>query len=352
MREAIDALAQHIPVSRACEVLGFPRSSLYRQRQDKVTETPTLRRTPARALSSEERRQVRDLLNSERFTDQSPYEVYATLLDEGVYHCSIRTMYRLLADYDEVQERRNQLRHPAYTKPELLATGPNQLWSWDITKLRGPVTWQYYYLYVILDVYSRYVVGWLLAEYESADLAQQLIAESCRKQAIAREQLTLHADRGAAMIAKSLARFLSDLGVDKSHSRPHTPDDNPYSEAQFKTMKYRPDYPQRFDSKDQALAWARAFFPWYNQEHHHLALGLLTPAMVHLGQTQTVLAQRQATLDQAYAQHPERFVRGAPATAPLPTAVWINPPTSVESVVPTHGTSSPCPRFPSPEAGS
>jgi putative transposase len=352
MREAIDALAQHIPVSRACEVLGFPRSSLYRQRQDKVTETPTLRRTPARALSSEERRQVRDLLNSERFTDQSPYEVYATLLDEGVYHCSIRTMYRLLADYDEVQERRNQLRHPAYTKPELLATGPNQLWSWDITKLRGPVTWQYYYLYVILDVYSRYVVGWLLAEYESADLAQQLIAESCRKQAIAREQLTLHADRGAAMIAKSLARFLSDLGVDKSHSRPHTPDDNPYSEAQFKTMKYRPDYPQRFDSKDQALAWARAFFPWYNQEHHHLALGLLTPAMVHLGQTQTVLAQRQATLDQAYAQHPERFVRGAPATAPVPTAVWINPPTSVESVDPTHGTSSPCPRFPSPEAGS
>jgi transposase InsO family protein len=322
------------------------------QRQDKVTETPTLRRTPARALSSEERRQVRDLLNSERFTDQSPYEVYATLLDEGVYHCSIRTMYRLLADYDEVQERRNQLRHPAYTKPELLATGPNQLWSWDITKLRGPVTWQYYYLYVILDVYSRYVVGWLLAEYESADLAQQLIAESCRKQAIAREQLTLHADRGAAMIAKSLARFLSDLGVDKSHSRPHTPDDNPYSEAQFKTMKYRPDYPQRFDSKDQALAWARAFFPWYNQEHHHLALGLLTPAMVHLGQTQTVLAQRQATLDQAYAQHPERFVRGAPATAPVPTAVWINPPTSVESVDPTHGTSSPCPRFPSPEAGS
>jgi putative transposase len=203
-----------------------------------------------------------------------------------------------------------------------------------------------------LDVYSRYVVGWRLAEYESADLAQQLIAESCRKQAIAREQLTLHADRGAAMIAKSLARFLSDLGVDKSHSRPHTPDDNPYSEAQFKTMKYRPDYPQRFDSKDQALAWARAFFPWYNQEHHHVALGLLTPAMVHLGQTQTILAQRQATLDQAYAQHPERFVRGAPATAPVPTAVWINPPTSVESVAPTHGTSSPCPRFPSPEAGS
>jgi putative transposase len=219
--------------------------------------------------------------NHERFADQSPYEVYATLLDEGVYHCSIRTMYRILAGYDEVQERRDQLCHPAYAKPELLATGPNQLWSWDITKLRGPATWQYYYLYVILDIYSRYVVGWLLAEYESAELAQQLIAESCHKQGIARDQLTLHADRGAAMIAKSLAQFLSDLGVDKSHSRPHTPDDNPYSEAQFKTMKYRPDYPHRFDSKDHALTWARNFFPWYNQEHYHIALGLLTPAMVH-----------------------------------------------------------------------
>lgn len=352
MRAAIDTLTQHIPVSRACEVLGFPRSSLYRQRQDKATETRAPHPRPARALSGEERQQVRTLLNSERFADQSPYEVYATLLDEGVYHCSIRTMYRILADYDEVQERRNQLRHPAYTKPELLATGPNQLWSWDITKLRGPATWQYYYLYVILDVYSRYVVGWLLAEYESAELAQQLIAESCHKQGIARDQLTLHADRGAAMIAKSLAQFLSDLGVDKSHSRPHTPDDNPFSEAQFKTMKYRPDYPHRFDSKDQALTWARAFFPWYNQEHHHVALGLLTPAMVHLGQAQTVLTQRQATLDQAYAQHPERFVHGAPSTAPLPTAVWINPPISVESAAPTHGTSSPCSRFPSPEAGS
>ena len=329
MRTAIDALAQHIPVSRACEVLGFPRSSLYRQRRGKAAGTLTPRPTPARALSDEERTCVRDLLNSERFVDQSPYEVYAALLDEGVYHCSIRTMYRILADHREVQERRNQLRHPAYTKPELLATGPNQLWSWDITKLRGPVTWHYYYLYVILDVYSRYVVGWLLAEYESANLAQQLIAESCRKQGIAREQLTLHADRGAAMIAKSLTQFLSDLGVDKSHSRPHTPDDNPFSEAQFKTMKYRPDYPQRFESKDHALTWARAFFPWYNQEHHHVALGLLTPAMVHLGLAQTVLAQRQATLDLAYAQHPERFVHGVPATVPVPTAVWINPPTHV-----------------------
>lgn len=351
MRAAIDTLAQEIPVSRACEVLGFPRSSFYRQRRGKAVGTPTSRPTPVRALSGEERTCVRNLLNSERFADQSPYEVYATLLDEGVYHCSIRTMYRLLADHNEVRERRDQLRHPAYTKPELLATGPNQLWSWDITKLRGPATWQYYYLYVILDVYSRYVVGWLIDEQESAILAEQLITESCQKQGIAQGQLTLHADRGAAMTAKTVAQLLVDLGVIQSHARPYMPDDNPFSEAQFKTMKYRPNYPQRFDSKDQAFTWARGFFPWYNQEHHHVALGLLTPAMVHLGQAQSVLAQRQATLDQAYAQHPERFVRGAPVTSPLPSSVWINPPTSDAGVAPTQGVTSPCPRFPSPEAG-
>lgn len=352
MRAAIDALAQAIPVSRACEVLGFPRSSLYRQRSSKVAETPAPRPTPARALSDEDRNHVRELLNSVRFADQSPYEVYATLLDEGVYHCSIRTMYRLLADHDEVRERREQLRHPTYTKPERLATGPNQLWSWDITKLRGPATWQYYYLYVILDVYSRYVVGWLLAEQESASLAEQLITESCQKQGIAQGQLTLHADRGAAMTAKTVAQLLVALGVTQSHARPYTPDDNPFSEAQFKTMKYRPDYPQRFDSKEQALTWARAFFPWYNQEHHHVALGLLTPAMVHFGHAQTVLAHRQAILDQAYALHPERFVSGAPATQALQAAVWINPPSPPKTMPQAQAESSLGTRFPSPEVGS
>lgn len=352
MRAAIDALAQQIPLCRACEVLGFPRSSLYRQRRGKAAGIPTPRPTPVRALSEEERICVRNLLNSKRFADQSPYEVYATLLDEGVYHCSIRTMYRILADHDEVRERRDQLRHPTYTKPELVATGPNQLWSWDITKLRGPATWQYYYLYVILDVYSRYVVGWLLDEQESATLAEQLITERCQKQGIAQGQLTLHADRGAAMTAKTVAQLLVDLGVTQSHTRPYMPDDNPFSEAQFKTMKYRPDYPQRFASKDQVLTWARDFFPWYNQAHHHVALGLLTPAMVHFGQAQTVLAQRQAALDQAYAQHPERFVHGAPTPAPVPTAVWINPPASLDGPDPTYSVASPCPRFPSPEAGS
>jgi putative transposase len=271
---------------------------------------------------------VRDLLNSERFQDQSPYEVYAALLDEGVYYCSIRTMYRILEAYAEVQERRNQLRHPTYTKPELLATGPNQLWSWDITKLRGPTPGQYYYLYVLLDVFSRYVVGWLLEDFESALLAEQLITESCRKQAITDDQLTLHADRGPAMIAKSLSQCLLDLGVAKSHSRPYTPDDNPYSEAQFKTMKYRPDYPQRFDSKDQALAWVRVFFPWYNNQHHHIALGLFTPAAVHYHQAPELIAKRQVILDQAYRLHPERFVHGTPKPLTPPDAVGINLPSS------------------------
>lgn len=226
---AIAGLTQTMSVQQACEVFGFPRSSFYRRQQSKPVVEKSRRPTPNRALSPDERALVRDLLDSERFADDSPYEVYATLLDEGVYHCSIRTMYRILQEYAEVQERRNQLRHPTYTKPELLRVpfgrDPNQLWSWDITKLRGSATWQYYYLYVILDVFSRYVVGWLLADHESADLAEHLIVESCRKQAIARDRLTLHADRGAAMIAKSLAQLLADLGVDKSHSRPHTPDD-------------------------------------------------------------------------------------------------------------------------------
>jgi putative transposase len=327
MIAAINELAEQLPVSRACAALGFARSSLYRHQHPKVRDDKAPRPTPARTLSPEERTTVRELLDSERFADQTPYEVYATLLDEAVYHCSISTMYRILREQAEVQERRNQLRHPAYTKPELLATGPNQLSSWDITKLRGPATWQYYYLYVILDVFSRYVVGWLVADHESADWAERLMAESCRKQGIARDQLTLHADRGAAMTAKSLAQCLADLGVTQSHSRPYTPDDNPFSEAQFKTMKYRPDYPPRFDSPAHALTWARAFFPWYNNEHHHVALGLLTPAGVHFGQAGEILAQRQATLAAAYTHHPERFVHGAPVPPALPAAVWINPPT-------------------------
>jgi putative transposase len=219
----------------------------------------------------------------------------------------------------------------------LLATAPNQLWSWDITKLLGPSKWLYYYLYVLLDVYSRYVVGWLLAEHESAELAQQLIAASCEKQQIQPGQLTLHSDRGAAMTAKTLAQLLDDLGVLKTHSRPYNANDNPFSEAQFKTMKYRPDYPERFASPTDAHTWTQAFFAWYNHEHHHTSLGLLTPTTVHEGQAPQVLAQRQATLLVAYNLHPERFVKGAPQPPPLPAAVWINPPQDREdSDHPSH----------------
>ena len=235
-------------------------------------------------------------------------------------------MYRILKERDLVCERRNQLRHPTYTKPELLATGPNQLWSWDITKLRGPAKWTYFYLYTILDVFSRYVVGWLIAERESARVAEHLIGETCAKQGIERDQLTLHADRGSAMISKTVALLLADLGVTKTHSRPHVSNDNPYSEAQFKTMKYRPGYPDRFGSIQDARAWARPFFHWYNHQHYHTGLALLTPATVHYGQAQAVLERRQETLQAAYAAHPERFVRGAPRPPSLPTAVWINEP--------------------------
>ena len=248
MTAATEALAAHIAVTRACDALAFPRSSLYRARRPLVKKEPSPRLTPARALRPAEKESVRALLNSERFCDCSPYQVYATLLDEGSYHCSISTMYRILRDQDEVHERRNQRQHPPYSKPELLATAPNQLWSWDITKLKGPATWQLFYLYVVLDVFSRFVVGWLIAERESSELARELIGQSYQKQGVVSEQLTLHADRGPAMISQTLAQLLGKLGVAKSHSRPYTPDDNPFSEAQFRTMKYRPDYPARFGS--------------------------------------------------------------------------------------------------------
>jgi len=317
-------LSEHVSVSAACQALGVPRSSFYRARQP--TRAPKPRPTPERALKPQERERVRQVLNSEPFQDSAPREVYTTLLDQGQYLCSWRTMYRILNERQLVCERRNQLRHPTYTKPELLASGPNQLWSWDITKLRGPAKWTYYYLYTILDVYSRYVVGWLIAERESARLAEHLIGETCAKQGIEPDQLTLHADRGSAMISKTVALLLADLGVTKTHSRPHVSNDNPYSESQFKTMKYRPGYPDRFGSIQDARAWARLFFHWYNHEHYHSGLALLTPATVHYGQAQAVLERRQETLKAAYALHPERFVRGVPRPPSLPTAVWINEP--------------------------
>jgi putative transposase len=324
--KAAKELSEQCTVSAACEALGVPRSSYYRAQKPK--QEPKPRPTPERALTSEEREQVHQTLNSERFQDSAPRQVYATLLDEGTYLCGWRTMYRILDSYKEVKERRNQLRHPNYTKPELLTTGPNQLWSWDITKLKGPVKWSYYYLYTILDVFSRYVPGWMIAERELARLAEELITATCEKQGVQPGQLTLHADRGSSMRSKPVALLLADLGVTKTHSRPHVSNDNPYSESQFKTMKYRPGFPDRFGCIEDARAWARPFFQWYNHDHHHSALGLMTPATVHFGQAQQVTDQRQQVLQVAYAAHPERFVRGEPKPPPLPEEVWINRPQS------------------------
>jgi putative transposase len=327
MIQLAEDLGQHVGVKRACEGLGVPRSSLYHARQP--AQPPVPRDRPARALTDAERQAIRDVLNSDRFVDSAPRQVYATLLDEGIYLCSWRTMYRILDDYQEVRERRNQLSHPAYAKPELLATAPNQLWSWDITKLLGPAKWTYFYLYVILDVFSRYVVGWMIAEREAASLAEILIAETCARHHIRRNQLTLHADRGSSMRSKPVALLLSDLGVTKTHTRPYTSNDNPYSEAQFKTLKYRPDFPDRFGSVVDARGWAQPFFQWYNHEHYHSGLNLMTPAMVHYGLAETVRDQRNQVLQAAYIAHPERFVRGVPTIPDLPHEVWINPPSGI-----------------------
>jgi putative transposase len=321
-------LASKIGVKSACEVLNVPRSRIYRQRQPKVEPTPRPR--PAHALSDAEKANVREVLNSERFMDQPPRQVYASLLDEGTYLCHWRTMYRILTTYDEVHERRLVRRHPVYKKPELLATAPNQVWSWDITYLRGEATWIHYPLYTVLDIFSRYVVGWMLAEVESSELAKQLIAETARKHGIQPDQLTLHADNGSPMKGKPLSQLLVDLAITRSHSRPHTSDDNPFSEAQFKTMKYRPDYPDRFASIVAARQWARPFFDWYNNDHYHSGLNLLTPASVHYGDAFVLQQQRQTVMSLAYQTHPERFMHGLPLVKGAPTAVYINPPREVQ----------------------
>jgi putative transposase len=322
------AVAPEIGMVPACRALGVSRATAYRHRDPRPRAERRARRTPHLALSEAERQAVLEQLHAERFVDASPAQVYATLLDEGTYLASERTMYRILAAAGESGERRDQLRHPAYAVPELLATGPNQLWSWDITKLKGPATWSWFYLYVLLDVFSRYVTGWLLASRESGVLADRLIAETVAKEGVT-SGLTIHADRGPSMTSKPVAYLLADLGITKSHSRPHVSNDNPYSEAQFKTLKYRPDFPSRFGSLEDARAFCRTFFAWYNTEHRHSSLGLLTPAMVHHGRAGEVRAARQVVLADAYAAHPERFVRKRPEPPPLPGPVWINPPKEV-----------------------
>ncbi len=299
-----------------CAALGLARATYYRQLRQ--THGPPPKRASPRALPANERLAVLDVLHEPRFEDLAPAEVYATLLDEGRYLCS---------------ERRDQLRHPKYAAPELLAIKPNQLWSWDITKLLGPAKWTYFYLYVVLDVFSRYVVGWLIADAESSTLAKQLITEACKHQGIAPGQLTIHADRGSSMKSKPVAMLLADLGITKTHSRPHVSNDNPYSEAQFKTLKYRPDFPERFGCIEDSRGFHGDFFRWYNNEHHHTGLGLLTPADVHFGRAEKRRDQRGLVLEAAHRAHPERFVLGTPVPPPLPTAAWINKPKSVDGSV-------------------
>ena len=321
---AVNGLALNVGIFAACDALGVVRSSFYRHQRPVAISQP--RPAPPRALSPIERETVLAHLHEERFQDRSPAAVQATLLDEGIYPCSTRTMYRILEQQGEARERRNQRVHPTYQKPELLATAPNELWSWDITKLLGPAKWTYFYLYVILDVFSRYVVGWMLAPRESAEMARKLIDDTCRNQHIDRGQLTIHADRGSSMTSKPVAFLLADLGVTKSHSRPYVSDDNPYSESQFRTMKYRPDFPDRFGSIQDGRCFSQQFFAWYNHEHRHSGIALLTPAMIHYGQAADIVHKRQLVLDAAYLAHPERFVRRPPQPLSIPKEVWINKP--------------------------
>jgi putative transposase len=326
--QAVAELAPLVGVRAGCAAVGEAQARWYR-RHRQSPPPPTPERVPAaqpRALSELEREELHRVLDSEEFVDQAPATVYAKLLDQGVYLASVPTMYRVLRDHGEVRERRRQATHPAAKKPELLATRPNQVYSWDITKLLGPAKWTYYYLYVILDIYSRYVPGWLLAHAENARLAQVLLADTAAKQRIAWGQLTIHADRGSPMTAKPVAFLLAELGVTKSHSRPHVSNDNPYSESQFRTMKYRPEFPDRFGSYQDAHAFCGRFFRWYNDEHRHSGIGLHTPADVHYGRAERVQAQRAEVLSAAYAAHPERFVRKPPQPPALPGSVWINQP--------------------------
>jgi putative transposase len=332
IEQTVGELTPVIGTRPACRALGAAPATIYRRRRPPRPRPARPRTRPARALSEPERAAVLAELYSERFLDSAPAQVYATLLDEGRYLASERTMYRLLAAGDgRVRERRDQLAHPAYAKPELLAERPNELWSWDITKLLGPAKWTYFYLYVILDVFSRYAVAWTIQHRESAAIAKALIAQATEQQQIAPRTLTVHADRGSSMTSKPVAFLLADLGVLKSHSRPYTSTDNPYSEAQFKTLKYRPGFPDRFQSIEQARAFGRSFFDWYNHQHRHSGIGLMTPAVVHHGRAGALHAKRARVLQHAYARTPGRFVRRPPTPPALPAAAWINKPNTDEA---------------------
>lgn len=332
--QAMNELTEIVGQRASCFFFGISRATAHRRSHPILHAAKAPREAPDWALDQAERLKFLDVANSQPFVDKTVAEIYYCLLDRGEYICSIRTMYRILAEHDEVKERRNQLRHPVYKKPELMATAPNQLWSWDVTKLRGPTKGIYSYLYVVIDVFSRYVVAWMLASRESEDLAKRLFSNAYIKYGILPGSLTVHSDRGPIMKAKAVADLLANLGVTKSHSRPYVSDDNPFSESQFKTMKYRPEFPQRFGSIEDAFAFCRTFFVWYNDDHYHSGVCWLTPATVHYGQASQILAQRHATLVAAYETNPNRFLRGMPRLQRLPLEVWINPPTKEVTAMP------------------
>jgi putative transposase len=335
IEQGVGELIPTIGTAAACRALDRPRATHYRHHRQSPApaRTERERRPQPRALSIDERQTVLEVVHKDRFVDLSPPQIYSNLIDEGIYLASISTIYRILAAVGEVRERRRQAIHPAPIKPELVAHAPNQVWSWDITKLLGPAKWTFYYLYVILDIFSRYVVGWMISSRESAELARRLLDDSIRKQGISRDQLSVHADRGSSMTSKPVALLLADLGITRSHSRPHVSNDNPYSESQFKTLKYRPDFPSRFGSQQHARAFCQQFFPWYNEEHRHSGLGLLSPADVHHGRAELIRAARRQVLDAAYACHPERFVRRPPTPPALPSVAWINMPPALKEGV-------------------
>jgi putative transposase len=344
VEQVVIDLAGELGEREACLQVGHSRASFRRRhvllslpsRQQRRYQARVLdrqerrekreRRRSSLALSEGERQAVLDVMHEPRFIDRSVPHVHATLLDEGIYHCSMSTKYRILHSVGEVGERRDQATRPARVKPELCATGPRQVFAWDITKLHGPAKWTYYYLYVIIDIYSRYVVGWMVADRESSELARILLAETIAKEGADPTKLTIHADNGSSMASKPVAFLLADLGVTKSHSRPHVSDDNPHIESLFKTVKYQPEFPSTFANLAEARTFCRAFFAWYNLEHRHSGIALLTPADVHHGRAQAILQQRQVTLNEAYAAHPERFVHGNPRVPQLPTASYINRP--------------------------
>lgn len=328
--KAVDELANHTDIKLACACLGLPRATYYRYRDAANKPTEAKKTSSPLSLSKGEREQVLSILHDDRFVDKAPQEIHAILLDEDRYLCSVRTMYRYLEQENELRERRNQRQHIVYQKPELLALGPNEVWSWDITKLKGPAKWTYFYLYVVMDIFSRCVVGWMIATREASCLATELLNESYDKQDIKPSQLTIHSDRGPSMKSKPVALLLTDLGVNKSHNRPYTSNDNPFSEAQFKTLKYRPEFPERFGCIEDARVFCQQFFDWYNNDHRHSGISMLTPASVHLGLGENILFERNKVLEEFFYQKPARFKYRMPKLKPVPKAVWINKPDSVE----------------------